>query len=250
MNMTVHFFSTKYMKHCGGCPNLPEHMKVETGSMDELPCYTERIDGLSENEDDVEFENNASTSGSVPVASDDSLTLDSPKSPNHWDRISEAFGGSKESEAREPPGHPSTTENPSLSFGLITTTPVKSSPVASSKRVGTITENPSQSFGFITTTPVKSSPVTSSKRVEIIEDADLLNVMNKSDAELSQPESVKSDAVDVNSTFVVPHEAEIVDLSTPSPSWRNIIDRKKRRVSSSVGANFIDLTKSPNFVQL
>ena len=49
MDMTVNFFSTKYMKHCAGCPDLPQHMTVEIGSMDELPCYTERVDGMLEN---------------------------------------------------------------------------------------------------------------------------------------------------------------------------------------------------------
>ncbi|XP_061364861.1 uncharacterized protein LOC133308268 [Gastrolobium bilobum] len=231
MNITVNFFSTKYMKHCAGCPSLPEHMKIEIGSMDELPCYTERVDGLSENDDDnideVEFDNNASTSGSVPDASDDSIPPDSPKNPNHGDKISESFGWNKESEAREPPDH---------SFA---------------------SQEQSQTFGSITSPMVKSSSASSLKRVEIIEDTCFMSVMNKSSAELSRPESEKSGAVsaankngNVSSTFVVPHEAEIIDLSTPSPSCRSVLDRKKRRVSSSVVADLIDLTKSPNFVQL
>lgn len=225
MNITVNFFSTKYTKHCAGCPNLPDHMKVEIGSMDELPCYTERIAGWSENEDDsideVEFGNNTSTSGSVPDASDDSITPDSPKNPNHTDNITEPFAWNKESEAREPPSHSFPPQKQSEPFGSITSPIVRS-----------------------------SSPATSVERVGVIEDMDFTSLMNKGNDELSQQDCEQSGAIDVSGAFIVPHEAELIDLSTPSPSCRSVIDRKKRIVSSSVRADFIDLTKSPNFVQL
>ncbi|CAL0319329.1 unnamed protein product [Lupinus luteus] len=85
MNITVNFFSTKYMNHCVGCTILPEHMKVKLGSMDELPCYAERVDGVSENEeyslDEAEFENNNSNNSDlVPDVCDDSISHDSPNS--------------------------------------------------------------------------------------------------------------------------------------------------------------------------
>lgn len=234
MNITVNFFSTKYMKHCAGCPSLPAHMKTKFGSLDELPCYNEGIDGLSENEDDtideVQFDdNNISTSGSVPDVSDDLVTPDSPQNPNDGDKISEAFEWNKESEAREPP-------------------------------LGNSFASQEQSQLFSSTTPLtmKSSSTTSLQRAEIIEEDDFMSVMNKSDADLSQPEPEQSGATtlvanknrDVGRTFVVPHETEIIDLSTPSPSCRSVLDRKKRRVSSSVGTDFIDLTNSPNFIEL
>ncbi|XWS71932.1 hypothetical protein CRYUN_Cryun03dG0181000 [Craigia yunnanensis] len=38
----INYFSTKYTKHSACCPSLPEQMKVQVCSMDELPCYTER----------------------------------------------------------------------------------------------------------------------------------------------------------------------------------------------------------------
>lgn len=40
LKLTVNFFSTKYMKDAYGCKSLPKQMKVQFGSMDELPCYT------------------------------------------------------------------------------------------------------------------------------------------------------------------------------------------------------------------
>lgn len=39
MNLTVSFFSTKYMKHAAGCPSLPYQMKLHYCPMDDLPCY-------------------------------------------------------------------------------------------------------------------------------------------------------------------------------------------------------------------
>lgn len=51
LDITVNYFSTKYTKHSAGCPSLPDHMKVKICSMDELPCYSEGGDSLSENDD-------------------------------------------------------------------------------------------------------------------------------------------------------------------------------------------------------
>ncbi|XP_043724131.1 structure-specific endonuclease subunit slx1-like [Telopea speciosissima] len=56
-NLTVNFFSTKYMKHSAGCPSLPMHMKVQVCSMNELPCYMGGGQILEDNEDDWEAEN-------------------------------------------------------------------------------------------------------------------------------------------------------------------------------------------------
>ncbi|KAL2333055.1 hypothetical protein Fmac_014268 [Flemingia macrophylla] len=228
MNITVNFLSTKYMKHCASCPSLPAHMKIKIGSLDELPCYNDNIDGLSGNEDynidEVEFDNNTSTSGSVLDVSDEFVTPDSPKNPNDRDNISETFEQNKEFEARE------------RTFVL---------------------QEQHQPFSSTTPLAMKSSSTTSLQRVEIIEEADFTIVTNKSGADFSQPEPEQSGATlaankirDVSSTSIVPHDAEIIDLSTPSPSCRRVMGRNKRRVSSSIGTDFIDLTNTPNFVQL
>ncbi|XP_068669416.1 uncharacterized protein [Aristolochia californica] len=52
LNLTVNFFSTKYMKFSAGCPSLPEQMKVKYCPMDELPCYVKGCD--MEDEEDEE----------------------------------------------------------------------------------------------------------------------------------------------------------------------------------------------------
>jgi len=233
MNITVNFFSTKYMKHCGACPSLPAHMKTKIGSLDELPCYS--INGLSENEDDniddVELDdnNNTSASASVPDVSDDLDSPDSPKNQIHGEKINEAFEWIKESEATEPSGNSLSSQEQHLQISSTTPLMKKSSS--------------------------SSTTTTLLQRIEIIEEDEFMNVMNKSDSGLSEP-AAQSDATlaantngSIGKIFVVPHEAEIVDLSTPSPTCRSVLDRKKRRVSSSV-TDFIDLTNSPNFVQL
>ncbi|XP_019425802.1 PREDICTED: structure-specific endonuclease subunit SLX1-like isoform X2 [Lupinus angustifolius] len=224
MSITVNFFSTKYMNHCAGCPILPEHMVVKLGSMDELPCYTERVDGMSVNEDysldeaefenntsnsdsvtdelpcytervdgvleneeysldEAEFENNTSNSDSLPEVCDDSIAHDSPNSRNQGYKV------------REPPSHSFTSEDQSQPSDSITLQMVKS-----------------------------SSSTTSLKKVEIIEDTDLMPVPNESSAAFCQQEREQSGAIpaanknlEVRSTSILPHEAEIIDLCSPSP---------------------------------
>lgn len=38
LNLTLNFFSTKYMKDTARCPKLPDKMTATVSSMDELPC--------------------------------------------------------------------------------------------------------------------------------------------------------------------------------------------------------------------
>ncbi|KAG1338126.1 structure-specific endonuclease subunit SLX1 [Cocos nucifera] len=54
LNLTVNFFSTKYMKHTSGCPGLPKQMKTAICVMDELPCYVKgpKLDGGDEEDMD------------------------------------------------------------------------------------------------------------------------------------------------------------------------------------------------------
>lgn len=54
LNLTVNFFSTKHMKHLGGCPRLPKQMKVNVCVMDDLPCYVEGQARIDDNISDEE----------------------------------------------------------------------------------------------------------------------------------------------------------------------------------------------------
>lgn len=212
MSMTVNFFSTKYTKHSAGCPSLPEHMKVQIRSMDELPCYAENIEGLSENEDDdnvgedggaSEEECNiiTSNSDSVPVAVDGSLTHLLPQD--------------EESEAREP----------CHSFGSVISEVRESPPVMLSAREEII--------------EVRDCTNSMNKSSDEMGGAGCIQSGTISASNKSQEFRCASN---------VPNEAEVIDLSSPSTCCSFSVS-KKRRVSC-VGTDFIDLTNSPSFIQL
>ncbi|XP_022964936.1 structure-specific endonuclease subunit SLX1 homolog isoform X1 [Cucurbita moschata] len=55
LNITVNYFSTKYMNNAAGCPSLPGHMRVQVSPIDELPCYSEGDRCVLENENDWEY---------------------------------------------------------------------------------------------------------------------------------------------------------------------------------------------------
>ncbi|MED6121149.1 hypothetical protein PIB30_027494 [Stylosanthes scabra] len=248
MNMTVNFFSTKYMKHCAGCPSLPEHMTVEIGEMDELPCYTGRLDGLLSDNDDIdeeEFGKNNSDGDPVPdTCGGDSIAHDSDR--NNFDKISESIAQSQESEAGiEPPSHPLASQESSDSI----------TPPATSEDTNLVTlmNNVVSNSCAGLSQPEFDQPLlaTSPERVEITEYTDLVTNNNSNNCAVLAANNNNNE--ESKRIFLVHHEAEIIDLSTPSPSCsRRVLDsNKKRRVSPSsfVGADFIDLTKSPNFVQ-
>ena len=216
MNITVNFFSTKYTTHSAGCPSLPEHMKVQVCSMDELPCYAE-IDESSENEDDwankEECNEGRSSSDCVEETVADSMT-----------RISADYEDSVD------------TTTDSLY-----------------NRIKELGEDCSQPSSFVKSLmSTSSSIVTSSFSVkEIAEDRDMINDCS---VELHQPArnvftTVINNQLPSSSCMVVPHQVEIIDVSTPSPDCRTSLYEKKRRIST-VRPEIIDLTKSPNFVQL
>ncbi|KAJ6696582.1 hypothetical protein OIU85_002978 [Salix viminalis] len=81
LNIKVNYFSTKYKVHSAGCPTLPKNMKVQICPMNELPCYSDLVDNLFEERDDLdgeeEYERASDESGMVDanlVELDDSST--------------------------------------------------------------------------------------------------------------------------------------------------------------------------------
>ncbi|KAJ6421853.1 hypothetical protein OIU84_026889 [Salix udensis] len=69
LNIKVNYFSTKYKVHSAGCPTLPKNMKVQICPMNELPCYSDLVDNLFEERDDLdgeeEYERASDESGMV-----------------------------------------------------------------------------------------------------------------------------------------------------------------------------------------
>ncbi|KAK4274903.1 hypothetical protein QN277_018064 [Acacia crassicarpa] len=268
LNMTVNFLSTKYTKHSAGCPSLPEHMKVHIRSMDELPCYTERIEGLSESEDVDPVEGGGTTEEecSVITSNIDSIPDTFNGSLSHLssqdeesearapcDSIPDTFDGSithislqdKESEAREPCDSIPDTFDGSL-------THLSSQDKESEAREpfdSFASLDKRKPFGSIMSAAKESSPVMLSRREEIIEVTDMTNSMNESCDKMSQADCIQSGTISAaNNKSEESSEAEIIDLCTPSACCSFSIG-KKRRVPRA-GTDFIDLTKSPNFIQL
>uniref|UniRef100_A0A2N9G006 Uncharacterized protein n=1 Tax=Fagus sylvatica TaxID=28930 RepID=A0A2N9G006_FAGSY len=216
LNITVNYFSTKYTKHSAGCPSLPEHMKVQVCSMDELPCYTEIDESLSENEDDwddkEECDEGTSASGFVPETVPDSMVRNLEDYEDDVDKTTDDLYKSINEQVKD-------CTRPS---------------------------------GFVKSPRrTSSSIVTNSFSVkEIAEDRDMIN---DSSFELHRPaRNVLTTAVNNQPTSRscnVPHQVEMIDLSTPSPDCRTSLFDKRRRVST-VCPGIIDLTRSPNFIQL
>ncbi|KAK9998915.1 hypothetical protein SO802_018518 [Lithocarpus litseifolius] len=217
LNITVNFFSTKYTTHSAGCPSLPEHMKVQVCSMDELPCYTEIDESLSENEDDWANKEEC----------------DEGRSSSEF--VEETVADSKARSSADYEDSVDTTTD-SLYNGI--------------KELGEDCSQPSSFVKSLMST--SSSIVTSSFSVkDIAEDRDMINDCS---VELHQPPrnvftTVINNQLPSSSCMVVPHQVEIIDVSTPSPDCRTSLYEKKRRIST-VRPEIIDLTKSPNFVQL
>lgn len=210
LNITVNYFSTKYTKHSAGCPSLPPHMKVKICPMDELPCYTEGGDCLSENED---------------------VGLD-----NNDEECEEATSSSKISGETSPPGSECNIAADHHHYGT----------VKMGNERGCVGEDEvCREESNCTTLPARSSSSSSTNAIEVAEDTELDGAGRQ-----------QTKAADTNHEFpgrgnnIIACDIEVIDVSTPSPLCRTSSRSKRRRVSSTVWPEIIDLTKSPTFIQL
>ncbi|KAG0490427.1 hypothetical protein HPP92_007290 [Vanilla planifolia] len=76
LNLTLNFFSTKYITHTNGCLRLPQQMRVKISTMDELPCYDE--DHALECSFEQEEENDEEYVYMEPHMDDESSTSSNP----------------------------------------------------------------------------------------------------------------------------------------------------------------------------
>ncbi|VFQ76621.1 unnamed protein product [Cuscuta campestris] len=89
LNLTINFFSTKYMKHAAGCPNLPEQMKVRVSSMDDLPCYSGiDWDSLGHDDDGIHDDGIEEEGSEELTCSQNSSTSEDGNGPLHPEFIS------------------------------------------------------------------------------------------------------------------------------------------------------------------
>ncbi|KAL7173033.1 hypothetical protein ACSBR2_032492 [Camellia fascicularis] len=229
LHLTVNFLSTKYTQHSAGCPSLPEHMKVQVCSMDELPCYTNTssdhniYEDEDHRDDDNEICNKTSSDGSVSKGLID-MTVDYQR--DYWKTNEEM-----------------TTHGLNGCVEDISTHGLNGCVEDISKRqLHSSTEDHRQSFLLPNT-------------LEVVKDRDVFAFTEESSkVELDQPSSeelptrraANNDQPPINGP-VAPSEVEVIDLLSPSPGYRIRSTSKKRKVPY-VRSEIIDLTKSPIFV--
>ncbi|XP_042510505.1 uncharacterized protein LOC122085944 [Macadamia integrifolia] len=222
LNLTVNFFSTKYLKHSDGCPSLPVHMKVQVCPMDELPCFVGDGQILEDNEDAQEAENDC----------DDGLVTEMDTQVHNFAEYQCSFEmtGAHVQTRRMEDGD---------SFGI----GMPRGPLTPKRRDHK--------------TPVVSGDcsITSTLgTIETVEDRDTFEVSKKGDSKLGQQGELQTSEVadddQHRSTdgLLSSPEVEIINLLTPTPD-RIVYSRRKKRAYSFL-PKIIDLTESPNFIQL
>ncbi|KAG7568919.1 GIY-YIG endonuclease [Arabidopsis thaliana x Arabidopsis arenosa] len=237
LNLTVNYFSSKYAHHGGKSPSLPLHMKVQVCALDDLQYFT-KLDNGSQPEDEESPEDNEeneeeedSSNQSQPGNADTSSTDDlypgekelhdqhfeNAKVPvtvfDEEDRLANfsGFGLLEEETVEDEVSH--------ITVGSIEATE-KEPETVFNDRLATFT-----GFGL----------------VEIVEDEASHGTVGSTEA--MEKDCRKRRNLITSTTTEV--DVEVIDLMTPSPSCRAGSSMKRRRVSE-----FIDLTMSPNFIEL
>lgn len=230
LDLTVNFFSTKYQRHCAGCPCLPEQMSIQMCSMDELPCYT----GYEQNvyqleESDIEKSDGSTNYKKVKYVGlgyiEMKETLDCNIAPNSVDCRNRTE---------------KMTPASALNIG-------RSGLVQPRSAVLEYNHHPQPSC---TNKPLEE--VVSSSRVAETFQGSIFPQGKSCNDELVSPAGrdvpnmkvCRTDEVLVKDPIVLSN-VEVVDLSTPESGCRTRLQTKKRRTDDS---KFIDLTKSPIFV--
>ncbi|XP_059659859.1 uncharacterized protein LOC132306486 [Cornus florida] len=226
LNLKVNFFSTKYMKHSAGCPSLPDHMKVQFGSMDDLPCYSGSDYNAYENEDGWDDGDKFEGTGIACGFTEEKITdLTASNYADYQKRFEETTyeqnGGRIED------------------FD----TGQASDPLVSEDH-----RQPDRVSNF--PAPLSSAFVTSTCSVlETVEDDDMLGLVEQSSVKVDLPTTKqltsiaaagKDEQPPIN-RHTVPHKSEVIDLSSPSPGYRISFRSKKIRVST-ICPEIVDLT--------
>ncbi|KAK4780127.1 hypothetical protein SAY87_016233 [Trapa incisa] len=215
MNITVNYFSTKYLNHSAGCMSLPKQMKVRICPMDELPCY---VDGsTSPIESDNEWEEYGE-SDSASGTQDDSLANAAVHTlpANEILESCKSYDGQQFAEASV--------------FG------------AKDGLQSILLDSPLRALS-----PIK-------RKLSSLDDANLIDrTIEEFGAQLDQHADGQSlgGSTSINTvTSPTSPDIEIIELVTPPPDPRGEELRAKRRRVPTVSKQVIDLTNSPVFIQL
>ncbi|KAJ0260034.1 Excinuclease ABC [Hirschfeldia incana] len=216
LNLTVNYFSSKYA-HLGGLsPSLPPHMEVHVCPMDDLPCFTKEDDN-SQPEDEESLDSNEEEDD------DDSSNQNQPGNPTSsyvLDRVCEKAKG------------PETVHDDRLAnftgFGLL------------------LDESDEDEVPYST---VLGSFKAMEKEPDIVFNDRLANFtgfgVEKIVEDKVSHSTMEKDCWRRSNSVTSTTKVEVIDLMTPSPTCRVRSSMKRPRVSE-----FIDLTRSPNFIEL
>lgn len=219
LNITVNYFSTKYLKNSAGCVSLPEKMKVRVCPMDDLPCYVNGFTNLIDSDGDCEdFGEAGSASASQEESMESAAAHTSPA--DELLQSCQAYGGQELLE---------------LPFGA--QVGLQSCPVNSSVRV------------------LSSAMPSVSCLEDTLNDRNLFSFDEKSGVDLDQSADNQLSTLikgqgSTSSNSAASQEIEIIELVTPPPDPRSKEWHGKRRRVPTVCQEIIDLTNSPVFIQL
>lgn len=235
LNITVNYFSTKYMKNAAGCPSLPEHMKVQVSPIDELPCYSEGDQRVLENEDDWEYNRECEEICSFRVYGTMKEVLNEVPSTDR--RPHELRGCDKELEDNEQVP-PSSCTPSYIDVGM------------SYDLRGCDEELEAASCDQSCILGISRTEITIDDGEEDQSEGSGMNLQQQ----IGMKNLTSGIASEINKVSrctngLPPVEYEVIDVSTPSPDCRTSSHRFKRRVTSGT-SEIIDLTKSPTFIQL
>ncbi|KAL8549015.1 hypothetical protein ACS0TY_008046 [Phlomoides rotata] len=227
LNLTVNLFSTKYQKYTSACPTLPQQMRTQICSMDDLPCYNKNACVNDEWDDDNKFEEE-------PIAAREEEVHNSPppslNEENVHQEISHSLndvgaGGSEclaGTQVRWPTNSPESPqyreENQWRQWHSFCT---NDSPAAKTLFSFTSSSYVTELSGEF------DEPLNNRSATALVADED---------------QALMKKSPDIRS-----REVEIIDLFTPSPCHAAVNSgRKKRR--PTVYPEIIDLTNSPLYV--
>ncbi|XP_041991283.1 structure-specific endonuclease subunit slx1-like [Salvia splendens] len=239
LDLTVNLFSTKYRLHTSGCPALPEQMRTQVSSMDELPCYNENV---CMNDEWGDFESECIL---------------------HELKDKEPTGAMREQQVHISPSYNVSEENFNQqinhaspeSTGAMREQRVHYSPkyhVSEENFNHQVNHASPKSSGCQARTWAGSQSNSSPART-LCSPCSSLFAEEKQSPGLGKPTTVSDEPQTdkyrvLISTDISGHNVEVIDLFTPSPCYMEKSGGKKRRRRPNLGPEVIDLTNSPIFV--
>ncbi|CAA7037934.1 unnamed protein product [Microthlaspi erraticum] len=221
LNLTVNYFSTKYAHYGGLSPPLPLQMKVQVCAMDDLPCFT-HVDSSSQPEDEESPDDRNDDDD------DDDGCSNQSQPKNEKERHDRHFEKAKVHE---------TVLDDRLAnftgFGLLDYESVEDE--VSHSTVGV----------YIDEAIEKEPEVVLHDRLANFSGFGLVDESVEDEVSHGTLRSIRDCWTRSNPVTSTVNEVEVIDLMTPSPSCRVGSSMQRRRVSE-----FVDLTRSPNFIEL